>query len=877
MTNFYKIRVIRKIFLCLIIFLVIFSPESFSSEQPAFKKILENGLTVLIKEMPQSDVVSVYALVKTGSATEGKFLGTGISHFLEHMLFKGTTTRGVGEIAAQIQAVGGTINASTGMDYTIYTITVPSNAFSMALEILSDALMNSTFDPKEFEKEREVIFGELRLNNDDPDNKLNRITFQNVYLRHPYRHPIIGYDSLLKSVTREDLMEYYHSCYIPNNIVLSIAGNIQSAEILPQIEKVFQGLKRQPEILRNLPQEPPQISERRYEEEYPTDLTRLTINFGSVKLLDPDLYALDVLANILGQGRSSRLYRKVYMKKNLVYSVSSSNYTPMDRGIFQVECLLEEKNAQAAIDAIQKEIEMIKDKGVSAKELKKAKRQVLSDHILSQQTTSAAAYSQAIDEAFTGDPQFSRKYVEGIRRVTNKDIKRVTKKYLKETARTIVILKPPKEPEDKKPQSQRQEKVTIKKFTLDNGLTLLLREDHTFPSVSLRLILNGGTREEPVGLNGLSNLTALMWLKGTKSKSAEEIAQLTEILGMKVGTFSGRNSLGIHFEFLSEDTGQALSLLEDLVNNPVFSTEYLTKLKENVKANIRQKKDDIFAFTEHALRETLFLEHPFRLDETGSLESVEKITREDVENFYQRLESPRNMVISVFGDINAEETLAQIKEKFDSIPDKELTLTTHKELTLKESREKQLSMEKEQAMVMFGFHGPSLKSKDRDAVEILTSILGSSFSGRLFSTIREQLGQAYTLGGNFIPALDAGFVYFYVLTTEENTEAVKKILSEEIFKLQKEDVSTAELKAVKTYLKGNFKIDNQTNSSLSFTTALDELYGLGWAHYLEFDQAIEEVTAEDIKRVAQEYFDLNKTAIVVTKPKHIFIPHFKNM
>lgn len=877
MTNFYKIRVIRKILLCFIIFLAIFSPQSFSLEQPSFKKVLENGLTVLIKEMPQSDVVSVYALVKTGSAMEGKFLGTGVSHFLEHMLFKGTATRKVGQIAAQIQGVGGTINASTGMDYTIFTVTVPANAFSMALEILSDALMNSTFDPKEFEKEREVIFGELRLNNDDPDNKLNRITFQNVYLRHPYRHPIIGYDSLLKSVTREDLLEYYHSCYIPNNIILSVAGNIQSAEIFPQIEKSFQGFKRQPEILRNLPQEPPQISERRYEEEYPTDLTRLTINFHSVNLLHPDLYALDVAANILGQGRSSRLYRQVYVKKNLVHAISSSNYTPMDQGIFQVECLLEDKNAQAAIDAVQEEMEIMKNKGVSAQELKKAKRQVLSDHILDQQTTSGVAYSQAIDEAFAGNPQFSRKYVEAIREVSNQDIQRVAREYLEKDARTIVILRPKMEFEEKKIQTQTQGKGIIQKFTLNNGLTLLLKEDHTFPSVSLRLVLNGGTREEPVELNGISNLTALTWLKGTKSKSAEEIAQLMESLGMRGGGFSGRNSFGVHFEFLSEDTSQALNLLEDLVKNPLFPMEYLMKLKENVKADIRQREDDIFAFTEHALRETLFLDHPFRLDETGSLESVEKITREDIEKFYQRLAVPRNMVISIFGDINADEILTRIKKQFGTIPDKEITLTRHKESPLETAREKQLSMEKEQAMVMFGFQGPSIGSQDRYPLEILTSILGSSFSGRLFSTVREHLGQAYTLGGNFVPALDAGFIYFYVLTTEENTEAVKKILSEEILKLQKEDVPVEELKMVKTYLKGNFKIDNQTNDSLNFTTALDELYGLGWEHYLKFDQVIEEVTVEDIRRVALEYLDLNKTAIIVTKPNHIFIPHFKNM
>jgi len=182
-------------FLTIAVFLLFSSPSQ-AIENRSSKQILDNGLTVLVTEMPSSPVVSVYALVKAGSATEGKFLGTGISHFLEHMLFKGTHGRGVGEIASRIQAVGGSINASTGMDYTIYTITVPFDSFDVALDILSDMLMNSTMDAEEVERERNVIFGEMRLHNDNPGRKIGELTFKNVYIRHPYRHPIIGYKSL---------------------------------------------------------------------------------------------------------------------------------------------------------------------------------------------------------------------------------------------------------------------------------------------------------------------------------------------------------------------------------------------------------------------------------------------------------------------------------------------------------------------------------------------------------------------------------------------------------------------------------------------------------------------------------------------------------
>jgi zinc protease len=295
-------------FLTATVFVFAFCSPARSDDGQSSKHIFDNGLTVLVSEMPSSPVVSVYALVKAGSATEGKFLGAGISHFLEHMLFKGTHGRNVGELASRIQSVGGTINAATSYDYTIYTITVPYESFDVALDILSDMLMNATMNPEEVERERKVIFGEMRLRRDDPDRILSELVFQNVYIRHPYRHPIIGYESLLAEVTPEDLVEYYRTFYTPNNIIFSVAGNIDDQTVLPKIQEAFQGFKRTRAITRNLPEEPTQISGRRYEEEYPTDLTRLSMSFSGVSLLHPDLYALDALAEILGSGRSSRLY-----------------------------------------------------------------------------------------------------------------------------------------------------------------------------------------------------------------------------------------------------------------------------------------------------------------------------------------------------------------------------------------------------------------------------------------------------------------------------------------------------------------------------------------------------------------------------------------
>jgi zinc protease len=849
-----------------VIFHLFFSIQLYAFEGESSKHILDNGLIVLVREMPASPVVAVYALVKTGSATEGEYLGSGISHFLEHMLFKGTAKRGVGEIAAQIQAVGGTINALTGMDYTMYTITVPFEAFDAAIDVLADMLMNSVMDPEEMEKEREVIFGEMRLYEDNPDRYLSRLVLRNVYVRHPYSHPIIGYEELLAKVTRQDLLDYYHRHYAPHNMILSIAGHTQTEAILPKIQQAFKDFKPQRRLSRNLPVEPPQISPRRYEEEYPTQLTRLSMTFQGVSLLDRDLYALDVLAMILGQGESSRLYLNVYKKKGLAHQISSSNFTPADQGFFEIDSLLEEDNAPQAIGAVLGEIELIKKDGVKKEELEKAKRQVLTEHVFRYQRASHVSYSQAVDEAFTGDYLFSEKYTEAVRRIHNEDIKRVAKQYLVDSALTIVVLKPKSEEKDAVMDKRKVVAVEIQRHVLDNGLTVLLKEDPTLPLVCIRLSLQGGVRQEEAALNGLSFMTAQVWTKGTRSKNAREIAEQTESLGMTLEAFSGKNSLGLTLECLSGDWDTAVGLLEDLMKNPAFPEAEIVKVKEDMKTVVRRREDDISTVTGLAMRGLLFTRHPLRLNEYGTRETIDRITRQDIADFYARLAVPKNMVLSVFGDIEEGKILAILQKRFGSLPERDVSLKSVREEPPPEPREKTLSMDKEQAMVMFGFHGVEVGHKDRYGLEVLTAVLGSSFSGRLFNSIREQSGQAYALGGNFEPSLDAGLIYFYVLTTDEQAVAVNKILRTDIQELQSVKVSGAELQSIKAYLKGTFQAALETNASLSLTSSLDELYGLGYRYYQHYGDGIEAVTAEDIQRMARQYLDLERVVIVTTLP-----------
>jgi zinc protease len=862
------IKTIIKRFLCLsacLSLFPLFSSVSFASYQTT-KHVLDNGLTVLISEMPLNELVSVYALVKTGSATEGEYLGTGISHFLEHMLFKTNEHHAVGEIAAQIQAVGGTINASTGKDYTIYTITVPIEAFDTALTILSDMLKHTTMDAAETEKEREVIFGEMRLHNDNPDRKLGELTSLNVYSNHPYRHPIIGYPELFAKVTKEDLEKYYRRFYAPNNVVLSIAGGVKETDIFPKIEEKFKNFQRQIDVPRNLPQEPLQLNPRVYEEAYQTDLTRFSLAFQGVSLLNRDLYALDVLAMILGQGESSRLYKDLFRQKQLVYGIESYNHTPIDQGIFGIEGTIDYNKLSAVLSEIQKEIDLIKEKGVTPSELEKSKKQVISDYVFSNQTTSSIAYSRANDQAFTGDYDFSEHYIDGVKEVSLQDVKRVAQQYLIKERSTLTILKPKTQASSLKEEAKEEQKFAIKKYTLNNGLRILLREDHTLPIVSVELVMHAGTREEPAELNGLSKLTAAVWTKGLKGMSAEDISELTESKGMSLGSFSGKNSMGMSIDFLSEDLSIALNLLDGFIKNPTFPEKEMLKIKPLMLAQLKIKKDDISAFTAQTLREELFLKHPYRLDESGNEEGIKKITRDNILQFFAKHAVASNMVLSVFGDIDSDKLLTVLKNKFESLPKQPIELPSFSEDPIETVRTKINYLDKEQSMVMIGFPAINFEHPDRYGLEVLTSILGSSFSGRLFTNVRENVGKAYTVGGQFVPGIDTGYTFFFALIKPGEAPKVQEIIEQQIKRIQNEYVSDKELSDIKIYLKGTFKEDIQTNSGLNFIASLDELYGLGYDRYQKYAQSIDSVTKEDIKRLANMYLNLNQCAVVTTQP-----------
>jgi zinc protease len=841
------------------------------------RTVLDNGLTVLITEMPDNPMVSLYALVRAGSATEGRFLGSGISHFLEHLMFKGTHSQAVGEIAASIQAIGGTINASTGMDFTIYTVTVPAEFFTTAMEVLADMIQNPGFDPGEIEKEREVVFREIIMNEDNPRRELISRLFETAYLNHPYRLPVIGFRPVLEGISRDDVTEYYREFYSPNNMVFSVAGNVRAAEASGLIAEAFAGFRRRQDRPRNLPVERARITPRYFEKEFSTQVALVAMSFPGVSLLDPDLFALDILAKIIGQGRASRLHQALYEneEEKLVYAVTAWNHTPVDPGLFVIQAELDDSLVEKVNGVIRTEIDRVRNKGVSAGELKRAKRQVVSEYVQSRLTTGGVAHQQAVDQAFAGDHGFSARYVELVQQVSREDIARVAGKYLEPSALSTVVIRPRAAPEG---EPEGAEEVSgeaagaVEKTVLENGLTVLTRRDPALPWVNFQLVMQGGSRQEDASATGLSRLLQSVWIRGTKSMSAKEIDELVESRGMVLDAHAGRNSVGLSLACLGEDIDAALGLLADIALQPAFAEDQVSRARDDQLAAIDRQRDDIFQFTGQALREALYPAHPMRFNLDGTRESVEALTRDDLAAYHRALAVPSNMVLAVYGDIDPVEITSRVKKLFAARPPGKTEISRFTAAALAEAARSVRTLPKQQAMLMIGFHGPDMFAGDRYAVELAASVLGSSFSGRLFNTVREEFGEAYSVGGAFIPGLDTGMVYFYVLTVPESIPKVEELARAEIKRLSAEPVSEKELRDMKNYLAGTFQGSLQTNAALALTTALDEAYGLGHDNYRSYREGLEAVTPGDVSRAARTYLDLDKAVTAVTLPDTAAVP-----
>ena len=837
-----------------------------AEEGAPVREELDNGMTVLLEENHRAPVVTIQAWVGAGTVTEGEYVGSGVSHFLEHMLFKGTERRSVGRIGEEVKEAGGFTNAYTGHDKTVYYITFHSDHFDKALDILADVIMNSTLAPEEVERERDVIVKEIQMNRDAPFRRLYLTAGATAYAVHPYRHPVIGYENLLRALTRDDLFSYYKRLYVPNNILFVAVGDFDPDEALPKIRKVFSGFERKSVAPTPTPPEPLQLGRRDRVDEFDVTVAQSMMGFHGPNLHSADLYPMDVLAIVLGGGQTSRLHKELREERGIVYSISAWSATPRDPGMFWIFSSFEPENLAEVEKAVWEQIEKIRAEGISERELETARAKVLSGYIFGKETVEGRARSLGSDEFDAHDVAFGKNYVDSIARVTSDEIKGVIDKYFRpENFVSMTFV-----PRGKKAASREQtgaeagetKAVEIEKVTLDNGLTLLLREDHSVETVAIRLHALGGARSETEANAGITNLMSMAMLKGTATRSAEDIDLAIESRGGRIGSFSGHNSFGFDIDMLSRDVEIGLEILADVLTNPAFAPEEVERERVGALAGIKKVDDEIFSASMKLFRETIFEGHPYSFQAKGKEEVVAALDAEALKNFHARVSGASRMTLAVFGDIDSVEVKELVEKYFGELESGgELKLAGPPDTSSDKPRKASKPLNKEQLAILIGFPGMDVGDPDRYTLEILTSFLNSQ-GGLLFQSLRDELGLAYSVGAFNILGVDPGAFVMYIMTDAQKREEAVRGMFDVIGDLRENGVTAEELQRTKIEVMGQNAIRSQTNGQLATRVAFDELYGLGYDRHKRYDDSIRAVTQEDILRVATEIFDLDGYTMV---------------
>ncbi len=832
----------------------------------ASKWVLPNGLTVIVQEDHSAPVASVQAWCATGSINEDVHLGAGLSHLLEHMLFKGTKTRPANAIAQAVQDVGGYINAYTSFDRTVYWIDVPKAGVDSALEILADAMMNSTLPLEEYAKEQEVIRREFAMGFDDPDRVSGQLLFGTAYQRHPYQLPVIGLLDVFNQVTQEQVMQYYKARYVPNNLTFVIAGDVDAGKIQEKLAELFKEYPARSIQPHYIPAEPTQLGLREAHQEFATELTRLSLAWHIPEITHPDVPALDLLATVLGDGRSSRLYQRVREEAGVAFGVSAFSYTPGEAGLFGIDATTEPEDRGAAQELILELVDEIKEKGVTAAELAKAKKISLSHHLGALTTMRGQASDLGSNWLLTRNLNFTRDYLEAVQRMTADDIARVARTYLHTANLTIVSLNPQGALAASAPAKPLAATSEIKKLELSNGLRLLVREDARLPLISITAIFRGGLLAETAATNGITQLMAKVLLKGTTSRSAEQIADTIEAVGGSIGSEAGNNSFNVSLEITQPDLRMGGELLADVLLNATMPEAAVEREKEVLLAGIKDEEEHLTAVARNLLREALFAGHPYGLRSKGSAEAIPKLTSQDLLDFRDRFIVGKNGVLSVFGNVQAEEVQQLFEQMLGTMKPGELALTeASPNEPITEQIEVESLKEKSQGVLMVGYRGAEMSSQDRYALELIDEA-SSDLGSRFFIRIREQMGLAYYVGSNQMLGLVPGLFAFYLGTDPLKLVPVRTALLDEIQKLASEGLTEVELERAKKKLIGQQQITNQSNDTFGYIAGLDELYGLGFDHYQELEREIAAVTVAEVKRVAKKYFQDQPCVIATVRP-----------
>jgi zinc protease len=807
---------------------------------------LPNGLTLILDPDPAVPVVSAQLWVETGSLHEGAILGSGVSHFLEHMVFKGGGNFGADELATVVQAAGGHWNAYTTFDRTVYYIDGPATGLTTFLEVLAAMVFAPAIPQDEFEKEKDVIRREIDMGLDDPDDVASRLMFSTAFAADPRRHPVIGHRGLFDAIRYEDLTGYHRSRYTPDRCCLCIAGDFDADAMREAISDLFGKFARGSGAEPVVPQDGVQLGPRRGRATFAVPASRISLAWKIPPLGHPDVPAYDLAAAVLGRGRSARLYRRLREERELALEISAWSWSQAGRdGLFAISAETEPEKRDELIGAILRELAEFPS-SVLDDELAKARRQIAASQFKSLTSVSGRATDLASNWHEARDLDFTRRYLAALNATTPADVRRAMGR-LTEDQLSLTTLDPEDAPASIALRPKVRQRPEPECVTLPNGAVLALLPDHRVPVFAAQVAVRAGLVSEIPENAGLNTLLAATLPQGTVRRSAAELAGLLESHGATLGAASGNNALLAQLSGLAPDLSTLLPLLAEVLTEPAFHGDSIQREKASQTASLRESMEDPLSTAFRLARHHLFEGSGYGLPSLGTEESLAKLDRFALSAHHSRHFQGSNLVLALAGDFDPGHAREVLEEGIGRLPAG--TPWKPPAAMVGGSFEIEAFLPKKQAVLALAYPGCSALAPERFALRMIQEWC-TDMAGPLFTRIREDLGLAYQVGATQFHGHDTGFFGFYLATDPSQVDLAQRELAAEIAKIAEEGIPEEAFERVRATVLSSLAIGMQSPGSIARLAAIDVLFGLGVTHHRELAGIFHALSPDEVKTAA---------------------------
>ena len=833
----------------------------------AHLETLDPEFDAIFDPIADSPVISAQIWVETGSQHESALAGSGISHLLEHMVFKGTDRFSGEALSQEVQAAGGQWNAYTSFDRTVYYIDGPKKSLDLFLSALIEMVFRPAFPEDEYEKEKDVIRREIAMGLDDPDSVASQLLFRTSYQRDNRRHPVIGHRELFDAISYEEMKTYHAAKYRPHNSFLVLSGGFDPGKARSIVERELgKGLRPPASFPIVCPTEPLQMGQRRARKRFAIPNTHLSLTWQIPGLTHEDAPTLDLLSIILGGGRASPLYRVIREEKSLVHSIGAYSWMPADGpGIFNAYAEVEPENTATVEEEIKTQIALLSNSDLTLP-MARAFRQVASQQFKTLTTASGRASDLASNWHSARDLDFTRTVIQKLSSVSEADLRRVITRYLTNDNLSITTLVPEGLESTVEENGKNEKTGKIIEHTLSNGLRIILQRDATVPVVYSQTALLAGSLSESPSTAGLNGLLSSLLIKGTTSRDALTIAETLEDLGASLHASAGNNTLMLSSYCLRDDLPTIIDLLGEVICEPSFPGDAIDRERAALIAGLEELLEDPASRAFREMRHQLWNGEGYGIPASGTVDSLKSIDRLTLSAHHSRYFVANNMVCAFFGDLDPGKTIEELEKTLGQIPAG--TPPTLDQIFTTQAGEHSLFLDKEQAVLAIGYPGLAQDDPRRFALELIDAYC-SDMAGPLFTRIREELGLAYFVSTSQFLGLNTGLFAFYLGTAPDQLEFARGELQKEIDTLIAEGIPADALERVKANTEAREALRNQSPSSRARMSALDVLLGQTAGHHLTQSEHLNAVTAEEIHDVARELFAEGKATVVTVSPSEV--------